>query len=882
MDPEIWYDCTARKYILFGSGGSIKMKRNILLTTMSTIQARASINYYYDEKANVYFSGVASVEPGAKYFLSRENLGIDRMIVLGSNQTYRSDDVLSTDDLSAEYQSLRNSSPKEMSDFTFFKYRIGQFLAGDMIEENRVGESIEETRRQEIRRIVEDTLNSKGHTDRRTWFAEINQNNAKMHYDAVIRNALKEDIEKNFVKPEDYNRYVDPATFPEISDVQNEQKLVTALDEQLNEIEKKIHEAKNNSIRDESFLSSALQHLEDARAEIHEKKLDSSEAVNAEIMNRISRTIQNLISEIRSLKEKRLDQENIYAKQYIFSCLDDSRKGVFPKTSRHLSVLFIPERTARDTDNIVEIINGIRGNGDDQIMLYIDMQGGGRTDSYVRNAILSVLNNESSQNGSQKVIVRTVVASNFERRNFANRIVDETSRYKITDLISGMNAFIRYGKADLIQQYVQETGISNTRVIDLVNEMVNIDHALSICDIDRFTDSVKKLQKLFHADETQDDSGAEVFEALEDGIQKDYAVFFQSNDINYVDLAQWALNKNFIQQALTILESKMPEEFVRQGVLYYCSKTDNKDVITGKFREIKDKLPKKEKYKIENIDHYFIKTYEKDYSADQKNRNPIGIPVIEEKTDFSDEAVNQILKNYDYICWKRNQLNHANIDERNFIRKGKKKSQGNCSPGELIYQGLREDMQNFIDDYKKAIGNAPYSSNVVRITYAELLSNTPKGPAKESSKPKNAPKRVNDLQPLELKLGPIDDNSQIEAWIIAPVMNNTQGKNNVSKSIERNYGGRLKAGFPADISNYFVLNTLFTTKNQQFIASTGDHLIMLAINDIEQFLKQDGNRLVFIDSRLMDLQNGMLRKLTEGVSSRVISVQAEKDYQILH
>ena len=847
---------------------------------MSTIQFRTSINYYFDEKANAYFSGVASVEPGAKYFLSRENLGIDRMIVLGSNETYRSSDVLSTDDLGEEYQTLRNSSPAEMSDFTFFKYRIGQFLAGDMIEENRVGESIEETRRQEIRRIVEDTLKSKGLTDSKTWFAEINQNNAKMHYDSAVRNALKEDIEKNFVKPEDYNRYVDPATFPEISDVQNEQKLVSSLDEQLNEIEKKIHEAKSNSIRDESFLSSALQHLEDARTEIHEKKLDSSEAVNAEIMNRISRTIQNLISEIRSLKERRLDQENIYAKQYIFSCLDDSSKGTFPKSGRSLSIRFIPERTARNTDNIVEIINGIRGDGDDQIVLYIDMQGGGRTDSYVRNAILSVLNNESLQNGSQKVIVRTVVASNFERRNFANRIVDETSRYKITDLVSGMNAFIRYGKADLIQQYVRETDITNKRVNELVNEMVSIDHALSICDIDRFTDSVKKLQNIFNAEEGPDDSGAEVFEALEDGIQKDYAVFFQSNEINYVDLAQWALNKNFIQQALTILESKMPEEFVRQGVLYYCSKTDNKEAVVSKFRTIREKLPKKEKYKIENIDHYFIKSYEKDYNADQKSKDRIGIPLIEEKTDFPDEAVDQILKNYDYICWKRNQLNHANIDEKNFSRKGK--TQVNCSPGELIYQGLREDMQNFIHSYKKAVGNAPYSSNVVRITYAEILSDSGKNHANESSKPKAAPKGANELKPLELKLGPIDDNSPIEAWIIAPVMNNSQGKNNVSRSIERNYGGRLKAGFPADISSYFVLNTLFTTKNQQFIASTGDHLIMLAINDIEQFLKQDGNRLVFIDSRLMDLQNGMLRKLTEGVSSRVISVQAEKDYQILH
>ncbi len=850
------------------------MRRNILLTTMSTIQFRSSINYYFDEEADSFFTGVASIEPGAKYFLSRRKLGIDRIIVLGSEQTYHKDDVLSCHDLSQEYQQLRNAPVDKMSDFTFFKYRIGQFLTGDGLEENKVGESIEETRREEIRRIVEDTLKANGLNDSRTWFADINRDNAEKHYDRAIRTALKEDIEKNFVKPEDYDRYVDPSTFPEVEEVRNEQKLVQSLDQQLDEIDKKIRDAKGNSIRDESFLSSALQHLEDARTEIQEKKLDSNEAVNAEVMSRLSRTIQNLISEIRSLKEKRLDQENIYAKQYIFSCLEDARKGSFPKTGNPISVQFIPERTDQGTDNIVGIINGILGDSAEKIGLYIDMQGGGRTDGYVRNAILSVLNNESSQN----VEICSVVASNFERRNFANTIVDETDRYKITDLVSGMNAFIRYGKADLIQEYVKETGITNKRVTDLVNEMVKVDHALSICDINRFTDSIQRLKKLFTSEDEEAAPGTEVFEALEDGIRKDYARLLRGDEINYIDLAQWALDKNFIQQALTILESKMPEEFVRRGILYYCSKSDDKNEIIKKLVKIRNGMNKKDRYVLNNVDHYFIKNYQK--ALDNKDFG--GDVPIENQTDFNEDEVNRIYNSYDKICNIRNSLNHANISARDLANKMGRDIPKNCDLSQWMYDSLKEEAQNFINDYKSVVGNRPYSENVVRITVADLnRAGRPDGTAGQKRQDVKKPAIKAETKPAALKLDPVDLNAPIEALCIVPATSSQECRN-----ILRNIGD----GYQHKLSNIKITNNkqkysglitiVSTAPTETFKKANEKNVVALAKAEINSFLKNGDNRLIFIDSRIMNYCEGELKTLT-GVSCRLIPVVWEnKKYNV--
>jgi hypothetical protein len=45
--------------------------------------------------------------------------------------------------------------------------------------------------------------------------------------------------------------------------------------------------------------------------------------------------------------------------------------------------------------------------------------------------------------------------------------------------------------------------------------------------------------------------------------------------IDYIALTEWAYRKHFIQQAITIIESKMPRVLVDMGILYYCSADSN-------------------------------------------------------------------------------------------------------------------------------------------------------------------------------------------------------------------------------------------------------------------------------------------------------------------
>ena len=130
---------------------------------------------------------------------------------------------------------------------------------------------------------------------------------------------------------------------------------------------------------------------------------------------------------------------------------------------RAIGVKFVAEQDDKEQkDNILGIVNtilGISTDPEEEICLYMDMQGGNRTSGFVRNAVVSILNNQTTS----RVSLKFIVATNFNGSTISeNEIVDETRRYKITDLVSGMNAFLRYGKADMIKQYCRELQVEET------------------------------------------------------------------------------------------------------------------------------------------------------------------------------------------------------------------------------------------------------------------------------------------------------------------------------------------------------------------------------------------------------------------------------------
>lgn len=366
---------------------------------------------------------------------------------------------------------------------------------------------------------------------------------------------------------------------------------------------------------------------------------DSAEWFNAIAIDELENRNGNNSSIYEEIKNLGLNKnELIYLKAYCYGLVTED-KLLSPKTDlSNLTIQFIPERIKGEDnkkyDNIVNILAAIKGD-DEEINLYVDMQGGNRTDGYVRNALLSILSAEKQKDFN---LVK-VVATNFNNRYWSSAIVDETDRYMITDLVSAMNAFTQYGKADMIKRYCDRMYPEEKHISELVNEMINIDMALSICNIDAFTQALIKCHIIF--DEHTEDP---IFSLMEAQIRKEYeGILKNKRSVDYVTMCDWAIRKGFVQQALTIIESKLPQEIVEHGICYY---EDNK---AEQYFISKAKDKKTMKYMLNDLAHLYIADVSKGNSIKKAGR----------RSRINPQLLGSLLDSYDKVRDKRNKINHS-------------------------------------------------------------------------------------------------------------------------------------------------------------------------------------------------------------------------------
>lgn len=751
-----------------------------LLTTLSILGRKDIISYYSAEinGEKYYATGISQQEIGTKYFLSDPSAKIDRIIVIGSDATYsKEDDLLEINDLRKSYDQLQKiSSEKSASALSFYQYRIAQFLNGKENEEKSFENTINDQRKIKIQEIVKKYLEEKG-------ILEKDQEQAIMTFEKSafrpkdvgkeiglyindIRTRIKTDIEEGFVKPEQYENYEKVESLPELVAVRNEQQSLKEMTAGIEEIQKKLQDnRKNRTIEGEAYAVAAEASLEQARRILEVQKINSTDSMYMEVLDRITKTIHKLIEEIQSLRENRVGQETNYARYYLYECLPSEYKMSPVSPEQRVEMKFVPLKTVDDKEeNLAGIVETIIGHKAGKEDLYIDMQGGSRTDGYVRNAVLSILNNEDAH----KIEIKKFVATDWAGSNFVSPVVDETKRYQITDLVSGMNAFIQYGRADLIEKYVKEADIRDERTIQLVNQMIMIDHSLSVCNIDGLISSINELKAVFNNQnfETKD----MIFSILEDGIKADYASLLDRGENDFAALARWAIRKNFVQQALTIIEAKMPDEFVSKGILYYSEGPED----IKKKKRVKNNIQNTagtQSYRLKDFDHFFIKDY---FMYNRKHNTYEYIDdSVQKKVKFHDVSDSQnamiryLYKNgwneknalsvytkmpslsqainlrdrYMHLANARNLLNHASVDmDKLYHELG---INGRPKENETAYDVIKKEIVNFLDYYavclkkidqnidvqpekKKTFQRAAYKgviSNIYDLGYGMISSN---------------------------------------------------------------------------------------------------------------------------------------------------------------
>lgn len=236
---------------------------------------------------------------------------------------------------------------------------------------------------------------------------------------------------------------------------------------------------------------------------------------------------------------------------------------------------------------------------DDEVKLYLDMQGARRYETFVINTVVKMLEIFG-------IRVQGSVAVDFAAGNtkngIANAIVDTTDNNIILEMVAGMNEFIRTGRGDTLwefwQKYKKIQKIQkDSKESAIIKQIKQTADAISLCDTDGFEKNLSDLKNIIEEYETMDDSEKQpLFQTLVTELKEDY--FGRRHDLQsdnegtrIINQIRWCIDKKLYQQALALVEEKIPEDLVNNHILYYGDKEQLVRLINGILGQGWNKLP---------------------------------------------------------------------------------------------------------------------------------------------------------------------------------------------------------------------------------------------------------------------------------------------------
>ena len=412
---------------------------------------------------------------------------------------------------------------------------------------------------------------------------------------------------------------------------------------------------------------------------------------------------------------------------YLYSEMRDSSKMEPLEVNSDVTISFIPT----DAGKILEFAR----------MLSQYLKEAAKNGNYVNYEIFMCIQSEDADDTynlmnfmdlvrvmpGSRVKVTKVVTSAHDPGEVASEIKDSTELYGVTELLAGTRSFLRSGKTDILTQYWNAHRTDNEYIDRLLAAMRRIDIGISLCDISDIERGIMSLRRLFDEDpyEPGDSIAEQYFGFIISAIKADYGRMLEGDRIEMIDLVKWAYSKGFWQQSLTLIESKAPGDFVEKGLYYYADSDESKENAIRIFGEIYYDLKPFEKYKLDDLPHYFVKFYARgrvghpatddehaqkyakirleDLHAENKN-------TLRAFTDCPDEeALGNLLYAYYLLGFVRNSTNHAIGDSGEFSLLA------NDNDVSERLNLIKKTIESFIDGYDKVLSATKDGGHDVRI-----------------------------------------------------------------------------------------------------------------------------------------------------------------------
>lgn len=366
---------------------------------------------------------------------------------------------------------------------------------------------------------------------------------------------------------------------------------------------------------------------------------------------------------------------------YAYSFLDSHYKMRSLICNDDIKMWFAPiNKGVSDTSsitNIMYIFDWILSNEQDiNINIYLDTQGLNQTDSFALFQVVSML---SKQNN--RIFLKDYITSNPYYNYSIRKVCHSTRPIDLNDLSSGINDFINFGKADMIVNYWNKYQNANDEYINnFVYAMRKIDIGISLCNYSELESGIKSIKRLIGKEYTPNEEDFEggLFKILTHGIISDYGELLEGNEdeVDTFELIKWAYRKKYYQQAITFIESQIPDDIIKKGVWYYADNEEELIKVTNYVAEDYANVAPNLKYSFNDLNHYMIKNEGRNNIPSSVPKDKRNLAYTEYKISLlNDEAghpykahtlvsdvnlVKNVFLQYYIVSNSRNNINHAN------------------------------------------------------------------------------------------------------------------------------------------------------------------------------------------------------------------------------
>lgn len=212
------------------------------------------------------------------------------------------------------------------------------------------------------------------------------------------------------------------------------------------------------------------------------------------------------------------------------------------------------------SNNISQSIKSITENIGKDDNIFIDTTGGFRDISYILLFIVRFLE---------------YAGINFKKAIYGNyndlSITDVTSTYKLFNLINSADNFISFGNSKALSKIFDNT--NNPYIKNLIQSMNDFSNAISLCRTKNIENIFIELNDNLNALENNintDDGYELLFYQMTDLIKQKFHLDKPSFD--YINIINWCLDNNLIQQAITIYTDKIPTYLIEEKYFIYLKK----------------------------------------------------------------------------------------------------------------------------------------------------------------------------------------------------------------------------------------------------------------------------------------------------------------------